>query len=63
MPAWALTLAGTVSPVAKAIPEMLYQYDRPFVLDSSQAQQTFALAPTPLDRTLIETAKGLTASI
>jgi hypothetical protein len=31
---------------------MRYQFERPFVLDSSAAQQTFNLTPTPLDDAL-----------
>jgi hypothetical protein len=29
--------------------EMLYEFDRPFIMDSSQAQTTFGLKPTPWD--------------
>lgn len=58
MPTWMLTLAGIFSPVVREIPEMLYQYHRPFTLDSSHTQQTFALVPTPLDQILTETARG-----
>jgi hypothetical protein len=29
-----------------------YQFERPFVLDSSAAETTFGLAPTPLDDVL-----------
>jgi nucleoside-diphosphate-sugar epimerase len=56
MPAAMLWFGGLFSPNARAFREMRYQFERPFVLDSSAAQQTFGLAPTPLDdalRTLV----------
>ena len=34
--------------------EVRYQHYQPFVLDSSAAQQTFGLAPTPLGTVLRE---------
>ena len=32
--------------------EMRYQFERPFLLDSTAAQRTFGLAPTPMDDVL-----------
>jgi hypothetical protein len=39
---------GLVSPEIRETVEMAYQFDRPFVLDSSAAQETFGLRPTSL---------------
>jgi len=47
-----LRLGGLVNPAAKEFIEMRYQFDRPFVLDSSAAQKTFGLEPTDLDDAL-----------
>ncbi|MCB2176095.1 MAG: NAD-dependent epimerase/dehydratase family protein [Actinomycetales bacterium] len=47
VPRAALRAAGLASPLVRALIEMLYEFDRPFVLDSTDAQRTFALAPTP----------------
>jgi len=47
-----LRVGGLVNPAAKEFIEMRYQFDRPFVLDSSAAQKTFGLEPTDLDDAL-----------
>lgn len=47
VPRAALRLAGLASPLVRALVEMLYEFDRPFVLDSTDAQRTFDVAPTP----------------
>ncbi len=39
---------ASVSPLVRALVEMLYEFDRPFVLDSTDAQRTFALDPDPV---------------
>ena len=46
-PAVIIRLLGLVNPVMREIAEVAYQFERPFVLDSSAAQETFGLAPTP----------------
>jgi len=43
---------GLFSPVMRELPEVAYQFEQPFVLDSSAAEQTFGLAPTPWDDAL-----------
>ena len=48
MPPLVLRLGGLFSTEARELPEMAYQFTAPFVLDSSAAQRTFGLAPTPL---------------
>lgn len=45
-------LAGVVSPTIREVPEVLHQFEQPFVLDSTAAQRTFGLAPTPWDDAL-----------
>ncbi len=47
VPAPVLRLVGLFSPPAREIREMLYEFTAPFVLDSSAAEHTFGLAPTP----------------
>jgi nucleoside-diphosphate-sugar epimerase len=46
---------GLVSPMVRELPTVAYQQERPFVMDSSLAQRTFGLAPTPWDEVLAET--------
>jgi hypothetical protein len=52
MPAAMLWFGGLFSPNAREFREVRYQFERPFVLDSSAAEKTFGLAPTPLDDAL-----------
>jgi nucleoside-diphosphate-sugar epimerase len=49
-------LAGLFVPVLREFPELWYEWDRPFVLDSSCFEEAFGpFAVTPLDRALGET--------
>jgi hypothetical protein len=43
---------GLFNPLIRELPEVAYQLQAPFVLDSSAAQQMFGLAPTPWDEVL-----------
>jgi nucleoside-diphosphate-sugar epimerase len=43
---------GLFSPMMRELPEVAYQFEDPFVLDSTAAQRTFGLAPTPWDDVL-----------
>ena len=42
-----LRLMGLVNPIIRELPEVAYQLQRPFVMDSSAAQATFGYQPTP----------------
>jgi nucleoside-diphosphate-sugar epimerase len=50
-----LRLAGILNPVLRELPEVAYQTERPFILDSSAAEAAFGLQPTPWERVLAET--------
>jgi hypothetical protein len=52
---WQLRLVGAVNPGARETVEMLYEFERDFVVDSSAFQTHFGQPPTPLDRALAET--------
>ncbi|MFW6689453.1 NAD-dependent epimerase/dehydratase family protein [Streptomyces sp. MAR4 CNX-425] len=56
MPGWMLRAGGLFSPLVRELPEVQYQFRRPFVLDSSHTERTFDLSPTPLDDTLADMA-------
>ncbi|TMQ91311.1 NAD-dependent epimerase/dehydratase family protein [Actinomadura soli] len=43
---------GLFSPLIKELRETRYQFDKPYVLDSSAFESTFGMAPTPLDDAL-----------
>jgi nucleoside-diphosphate-sugar epimerase len=49
-----LRLGGLFSARARAFREVRYQFEGPFVLDSSAATAAFGLQPTPLDDALRE---------
>jgi nucleoside-diphosphate-sugar epimerase len=44
--------AGLFSPLLRELRATAYQWDRPFVLDSSLTERTFGLAPRPVDEAL-----------
>jgi nucleoside-diphosphate-sugar epimerase len=54
MPAAVLFLGAAFDSTARAFLEVRYQHYQPFVLDSSAAEQTFGLRPTPLSTVLGE---------
>lgn len=47
-----MRVLGLVNPLLRELREVAYQFENPFVLDSTDAQRTFGLAPTPWDRVL-----------
>jgi nucleoside-diphosphate-sugar epimerase len=47
-PAWLLRVAGLFSAETRELSEMLYQFERPFVMDSSASESSLGLHPTPL---------------
>jgi nucleoside-diphosphate-sugar epimerase len=51
-PAGMLSLAGVFSAQVRELKETRYQFDRPFVLDSSACTATFGIESTPLDGAL-----------
>ncbi|HWS57371.1 MAG TPA: NAD-dependent epimerase/dehydratase family protein [Actinotalea sp.] len=52
LPQALLAAMRLVSPMMRELPEVAYQLERPFVLDSGLTQATFGLAPTPWDEVL-----------
>jgi nucleoside-diphosphate-sugar epimerase len=49
LPRVAVRLGGLAVPFLRELPEVRYQFASPFVIDSSAAQNTFGLTPTPFD--------------
>ena len=43
-----MTLGGLFIPAAREIVEMMYEYDKPFVVDSSKFEQAFEMKATPM---------------
>lgn len=48
IPSWLLSTFGVLNSGMREVAEMAYQFDRPFVMDSSQSEAELGLAPTPL---------------
>jgi nucleoside-diphosphate-sugar epimerase len=64
-PPGSLALAGLFSAQMRELKETLYQFDRPFLLDSSAVTDTYGITPTPLDEALTavaDDARGRTAA-
>jgi nucleoside-diphosphate-sugar epimerase len=57
IPKWMLSLGGLFSPTIREIREVVYQFDRPFVLDSTLAKTTFGLEPTAFADALTATVR------
>lgn len=52
IPVWSLRLVGLAVPAARELVEINYQFTEPFVMDSAETTDCFALHPTPRDETL-----------
>lgn len=62
IPAAVLWTAGVFVPMMRAVREMQYQFQRPFILDSSLTESTFGLTPTPMDVSLRAAAEAYRAA-
>jgi nucleoside-diphosphate-sugar epimerase len=49
VPGWALAAVGLFSNEMRAIREMLYQYEQPYVLDDRRFRTTFGVSATPIE--------------
>jgi len=47
-----LRTIGLANPTVREVIEMLYEFEQPFIVDSSKAETRLGLAPTPLDEAL-----------
>ncbi len=50
-----LRFAGLFSPPAKELVEMMYEFDQPFIVDSSRFETTFGMKATPMREAIRET--------
>ncbi len=60
MPGWLLRAAGFFVPVLGELGEMLYQYDRDYVFDSTKFERRFDFTPTPYEEGIRATARWVT---
>lgn len=47
LPSWMVKIVGLFIPIMKEMPEMMYQYDRDYIFDSSKFEKAFHFRPTP----------------
>jgi nucleoside-diphosphate-sugar epimerase len=52
LPGWAFKTLGIFVPVLRELDEVRYQFEAPFVMDSSDYQTTFGVGPTPMAEAL-----------
>jgi hypothetical protein len=55
MPDLMLRALGLVNPMMKGLAEMGYQFDEPFVLNTTKFEATFGTAGTPLATAIADT--------
>jgi len=58
MPPWIVYAIGVVSPLVRELRETRYQFERPFVVDSSAFESTFGVSATPMDEALDATVES-----
>ena len=55
LPKLAVRALGLVNPMMRALAEMAYEFDAPFVLDTTKYENTFGAAGTPLNTAIADT--------
>ena len=55
LPSWLLRAVGLVNPTVRELIEMQYQFEEPFVVDSSKIASRLGVSATPLDQALADT--------
>jgi nucleoside-diphosphate-sugar epimerase len=50
-----LNLLGLFNPLLREMPEMLYEWQKPFVMDDRKIRKAFGVAPTPMRQAVHET--------
>ena len=62
MPRWVLAAGGTVVPIMREVTGVLYQFERPFVVDASETTETFGVSrPTGTRCSTRPRARGASA--
>jgi nucleoside-diphosphate-sugar epimerase len=59
IPTWLIKLLGIFIPVMKEMPEMIYQFDRPYFFDSSKFEKEFGISATSYQVGLQKTLNAL----
>ena len=59
LPSWLLRAIGVAVPIATEVHEMLYQWERSFVIASSRSERVLGLTATPIAAAVAEVAASL----
>lgn len=59
MPTWLIKMLGIFIPFLKELPEMMYQYNHPYILDSTKFEKAFLLKATPYEEGIRRTIASL----
>jgi len=59
MPGWLLKVAGWFSQLMRELPEMQYQFERPFVMSDARIRGLLSIQPTPFEAQIRATARWL----
>jgi nucleoside-diphosphate-sugar epimerase len=54
---FALTLLGLFNATVRELPELMYEWTKPFVMSDAKFRRVFAFEPTPLDEALAQTVR------
>ena len=52
-----MSIGGLFIPAAKEMVEMMYEFEQPFIVDSSKFENTFGMQATPMREAIRETVK------
>jgi nucleoside-diphosphate-sugar epimerase len=55
VPRWLLQAVGVFSPMMREMPEMMYQWEVPYVIDDAQFRSVFGQGATPIDEAVAAT--------
>ncbi|WP_263120488.1 NAD-dependent epimerase/dehydratase family protein [Cellulomonas sp. RIT-PI-Y] len=58
VPTAAITLSAPVVPIMRELQEVLWQFQRPFVLDAAATTEAFGVTGSPWEETVVRTAQG-----
>ena len=58
VPRWVLAAGGVAIPLLREVTGVLYQFERPFVVDASDTTTTFGIEPTPWEPLMDATAQA-----
>lgn len=59
LPKWMIKMLGIFIPILREFPEMMYQYEKDYIFDSSKFEKRFGIYPTPIEIGIKEMVKNV----